>query len=248
MAIKKVLAKKIDKYMYNNFRINKDILDIIYSFLTNIYLNEKEKKKYLIYKMNDIIIQKIKYYIYPHNEFINNYSRIYKLHSISLRHFFETYVCELLLVNQYQIDYVPYENRYLSIITDNKYEISIKTLFKFEEFTNDSLKAIRSVLFRLRYLDKKGDVIYTNYSLKKNNYRQIYNFNINFTVTLNEEDSLQINQILTNKVDNKKIYNIKNFNPLGENNKLIKERLVLIQQKIVNKICDALEMNLNNIK
>ena len=247
MAIKKVIAKRADKYFYKNFRINNDLLNIIYSYVSNDYLNEKEKKKYLIHKMNELLKQKIRYFIYPNNDFHNNYSRVYKLHSINLNHFFETFLCELLLINQCSIRYAPNEGRYISTIIDNKYEVTIRTLFKLDEFTTDSLKAMRSVLYRLRYLDKKGDVYYLNYSLKKNSYKQIFNFGINFIVTLNDEESNQINEIIKNKVNNKKIYDIKNTNPLGENNKKVIDRFNLIRDKIINRICDALDMNLKKI-
>ena len=247
MGIKKVIAKKADKYFYNNFGINNDILNIIYSYVSNEYLNEKEKKKYLIYKMHDLLKQKIKYFIYPNNDFHNNYSRVYKLYSINLNHFFETYLCELLLINQFSICYAPNEGRYISAIIDNKYEVTIRTLFKLDEFTDDSIKAMRSVLYRLRYLDKNGELYYVNYSLKKNNYKQIFNFGISFIITLNDEDSKQINEIIKNKINTKKTYDIKNINPLGENNKKVIDRFNLIRDKIINKICDALDMNLKKI-
>jgi hypothetical protein len=247
MPIKKVLCKKIENNFYNNYKINNDILNIIFSYLGNLYLNKREKEIYLILSTNDKLKQKINYFAFINNEYLNYKSL--NIYFIFISYLFERNTCDFKITNKYT---VRWDNNLLSYVTNietNIYEINLKVVFLINELTTDSLKALKSVLYRLRYIDKKNkSVYYQSYSLKKNNYRQLFNLNINFIITLDNDNSIKLNTILQQNTNNNRIYDIKNNNPSGENNKTVKDNIKFINEHIINKIITLLDTNLIKLK
>ena len=74
---------------------------------------------------------------------------------IFISYLFERNICDLKITNKYTVKWNSNLFRHITNIEPNIYEINLKLVFLLNEFTNDSLKAFKSILHRLRYIDKK---------------------------------------------------------------------------------------------
>ena len=198
--------------------------------------------------MNDKLKQKINYFTFINNEYSN--CKSLNLNFIFISYLFERNICDLKITNKYTVKWNSNLFRHITNIEPNIYEINLKLVFLLNEFTNDSLKAFKSILHRLRYIDKKkNSIYYQNYSLKKNNYRQLYNLNITFILTLDDNNiNNMFNNILQENININRIYNIKNIDPSGENNNKVKTNIKFIEEYIISKIINLLDINLMKFK
>jgi hypothetical protein len=250
MGIKKIICKKFEKQIYDQYKISEDILNIIIRYLDNLYLNKKEKEFYLIIKLNKLLKQKLNYFGFINNEYTNYHCNNLEspIYYVFINYLFERISCDIKITNKYNFRWNTNLGHYVANIEPNVYEVNIKTIFTFAELNTDNLKALRSILYRLRYLDKKSSVYYTSYSLKKGTYRQIYNLNIVFIVKVDDDNvNKQLTNIFKNDISLNRIYDFNNPNPLGENNKNVKKNIQFIKTYIIDKITNALDTNMEKL-
>ena len=249
MGVNKIIAKKVEIKFYKQYKLNIDVLNIIFSYINNIYLNKKEKKIYLIFKMNEKIKQRLNYFSYQNNEYINHsYLKNFNSSYIMINYLFERHDCDLKIKPNFKIIWDEDEYKYINKTEPNQYEININCVFNLRDFTDETIKEMRSVLYRLRYINKLNEVYYVTYSLKKNNYRDMLVLKLTFIITLNDALNIKLNNILNEKIDKKRIYDFKDINPSGENNNKVKKNIALIKEIIIDKINKTLDDNLIKLK
>jgi hypothetical protein len=194
--------------------------------------------------MNEKIKQRLNYFSYQNNEYINHSY----LKNIMINYLFERHDCDLKIKPNIKIIWNEEEYKYITKIEPNQYEININCVFNLRDFTDETIKEMRSVLYRLRYINRQNEVYYVTYSLKKNNYRDMLVLKLTFIITLNDILSTKLNNILNEKIDKKRIYGVNDINPSGENNNKVKKNIALIKEIIIDKINNTLDNNLIKLK